>query len=166
MYTHTPRVDGDARRGSGISPAAFHPQRSYPCPTQLLATFLQPFERSWNGDGYFHPTAAADGSPGGSPGMPPVLTWKTKGRRLLPRVIFPTSAVWHLRAQGLNQRCTICRYLWAEAAPGSHSKAAACCSSPAFASPRKTSINYRNGQNPFLQCLLNVTSCFWKYLEA
>lgn len=32
--------------------------------------------------------------------------------------------------------------------------------------PRKNSINYRNGPNPSSQCLLNVTSCFWKYSEA
>lgn len=95
-----------------------------------------------------------------------LLVLHRRGRKLLPRVVSPTTAAWQLLTWGLNPRCTICRYPQAEIVPGSHSKAVAHCSSAAFASPRKTSINCRNGPSPCLQGLLNATSWFWKYAEA
>lgn len=83
-----------------------------------------------------------------SPGKPPAPTWKTGSRRLLPRVILSTSAVWQLLAQGVNPSRVIYRYLLAVAVLGSHSKAAALYGPPAFASPKKTSIPYRKGAKP------------------
>lgn len=71
-----------------LSPTALHPSPEVSSPSHL-AVLLQPFEQSLKTEGYFHPTAAAAGSPS-SPGKPLVLTWKTQRRRPLPRVIFST----------------------------------------------------------------------------